>query len=211
LKETLEYLNEKFPKLERIGVYATAQDILRRSLDELESLRELKLGILYMGLESGDDEVLRKVHKGVESYQIVEAGRKIREAGILSSVTAILGLGGVEGSEKHALETARVLTDIDPDYAGALTLTLVPGTPLYEECRSGDFHPISPFRSLEELDMIIENSSFTNCFFSSMHASNYFSLRGTLPYDKERMMGELREILARKDASLLRPEFLRGL
>jgi Fe-S oxidoreductase len=113
LKETLEYLNEKFPKLERIGVYATAQDILRRSLDELESLRELKLGILYMGLESGDDEVLRKVHKGVESYQIVEAGRKIREAGILSSVTAILGLGGVEGSEKHALETARVLTDID--------------------------------------------------------------------------------------------------
>ncbi len=211
LKETLEYLNEKFPKLERIGIYATAQDILRRSLDELKSLKELKLGILYMGLESGDDEVLERVHKGVESYQMVEAGRKIREAGITSSVTVILGLGGVEGSEKHALETAKVLTDIDPDYAGALTLTLVPNTPLYEDWRRGDFHPVSPFESLQELKVIIENSSFTNCFFSSMHASNYLSIRGRLPHDKERMIKELGKVLARKDVSLLRPEFLRGL
>jgi len=211
LKEALEYLNEKFPHLERVGIYATAQDVLRRSVDELRSLRELKLGIAYMGVESGDDEVLRKVRKGVNYHQMVEAGRKLKEAGITSSVTVILGLAGVEGREKHAIETAKILSAIDPDYGGALTLTLVPGTPLYEEYRRGEFHPISPFKSLEELKMIIENSNFTDCFFSSMHASNYLSIRGRLPYDKESMIRELEAILARKDPSLLRPEFLRGL
>lgn len=211
LKEVLEYLKEKFPSLERVGIYATPQDLLRRSVDELKTLRELKLGIIYMGVESGDDEVLRKIQKGTDSHQIVEAGRKIKEAGILSSVTVILGLAGVEGSKKHALATAKALSDIDPDYAGALTLTLVPGTPLYQECQEGKFHPISPFNSLEELKMIVENVNFTSCFFSSMHASNYFSIRGTLPHDKEIMLKQLERILERRDSSLLRPEFLRGL
>jgi radical SAM superfamily enzyme YgiQ (UPF0313 family) len=211
LKQILEHLNERFPHLERVGTYATPQDILRRSLDELKELKGLKLGIIYMGVESGDDEVLCKVGKGVNYHQMVEAGRKAKEAGITLSVTAILGLGGVEKSEKHALETARILTDIDPDYTGALTLTLIPGTPLYQELRQGSFSPIPPFESLEELKMIIENSNFTDCFFSSMHASNYLSIRGRLPQDKGRMLKELEDILARKDASLLRPEFLRGL
>ena len=211
LREVLEYLNEKIPYLERIGIYATPQDILRRSSDELRSLKELKLSIFYMGVESGDDEVLQKVGKGVNCQQIVTAGRKAKEVGITLSVTVILGLAGIQGTEKHSLETAKILTDIDPDYAGALTLTLVPGTPLYEQSQRGDFHPISPFQSLEELKTIIENSSFTDCFFSSMHASNYVSVRGRLPHEKERMITELESILARRDHSLLRPEFLRGL
>ena len=109
------------------------------------------------------------------------------------------------------LETAGVLTEIDPDYAGALTLTLVPGTPLYEQWRRGEFHPISPFQSLGELRSIIDNSSFSDCFFSSMHASNYLSVRGRLPRDRERMTGDLGRVLAAEDPSLLRPEFLRGL
>jgi hypothetical protein len=109
------------------------------------------------------------------------------------------------------LETARVLTEIDPDYAGALTLTLVPGTPLYEQWERNEFHPLSPFQSLEELKLIIENSSFTDCFFSSMHASNYLSVRGRLPQDKERMLKQLDKVLAARDPALLRPEFLRGL
>ena len=211
LTEALSYLNEKFPHLERIGSYATPQDILRRSHDQLVELKKLKLFILYMGMESGDDKVLEKVGKGVNAQQLIQAGRKAREAGITLSVTVILGLGGVEGSEEHALATAKVLTDIDPDYAGALTLTLVPGTPLYRDWKQGEFHPISPMRSLEELKLIIENSSFTDCFFSSMHASNYFSVRGTLPRDKERMLAEIKAVLAARDPSLLRPEFLRGL
>lgn len=211
LVEVLEYLNEKFPNLERIGSYATPQDILRRSVDELKKLKELKLSIFYTGVESGDDEVLLKIGKGVNSRQVIDAGKKAKEVGIILSLTVILGLGGVEGSRKHVLETARVLSDIDPEYVGALTLTLVPGTPLWQNCEDGVFHPISPFESLEELKLMIENSSFTNCFFSSMHASNYLSVRGRLPQDKARMIKELERVLSGKDPAMLRPEFLRGL
>ena len=211
LVEVLRYLNEKLPFVERIGVYATPQDILRRSSDELKELRRLKLGIFYTGLETGDDELLQKIGKGVTPEDMVEGGKKVKEAGIVFSVTIILGLGGVEQSRKHALETARVLTRIDPEYAGALTLTLIPGTPLYEQWERDEFHPISPFQSLEELKLVIENSSFTDCFFSSMHASNYLSVRGRLPQDRARMLGEIEVLLARRDPSLLRPEFLRGL
>lgn len=211
LVEVLRYLNEKLPFVERIGVYATPQDILRRSSDELKELRRLKLGIFYTGLETGDDELLQKIGKGVTPEDMVEGGKKVKEAGIVFSVTIILGLGGVEQSRKHALETARVLTRIDPEYAGALTLTLIPGTPLYEQWERDEFHPISPFQSLEELKLVIENSSFTDCFFSSMHASNYLSVRGRLPQDRARMLGEIEVLLAKRDPSLLRPEFLRGL
>ncbi|MGQ9546766.1 MAG: radical SAM protein [Dehalococcoidia bacterium] len=211
LKEVLHYLNEKLPSIERIGTYATPQDILRRSVDELKELRQLKLGIFYTGLESGDDEVLRNIGKGTSSDQMIEAGRKVKEAGIIFSVTIILGLAGIEGSQKHALETARVLTQMDPEYVGALTLTFVPGTPLYEQRERGEFHPLSPFQSLEELKLIIENSSFTDCFFSSVHASNYLSVRGRLPRDKAKMLRQIENVLATRDPSLLRPEFLRGL
>ena len=211
LRQVLQYLNEKLPHVERIGTYATPQDILRRSIDELDELRRLKLGILYTGLETGDDELLQKIGKGVSSDELIEAGRKAKEAGITLSVTVILGLAGGDESRRHALETARVLTEIDPDYAGALTLTLVPGTPLYEQWERDEFHPLSPFQSLEELRLIIDNSGFTNCFFSSMHASNYLSVRGNLPQDRERMLRELEVVLAAGDPSLLRPEFLRGL
>ena len=211
LVDILEHLNKKFPDLERIGTYATPQDILRRNLEELRELKRLKLNIFYTGIESGDDEVLQRIGKGVSHDQMVEAGRKAKEAGITLSLTVILGLGGVDGSERHVLETARILSEIDPEYGGALTLTLVLGTPLYEEAQRGDFTLLSPFEFLAELKGIIENSSFTNCFFSSMHASNYLSVRGTLPTDKERVLREIQLVLDEGDSSMLRPEFLRGL
>ncbi len=209
LIEVLRYLNEKFPGLRRIATYATAQDILRRSVSELEDLRKLKLGIFYVGIESGDDDILHTIDKGVNHEQQVEAGKKVKEAGITLSVTIILGLGGVQGSQKHVLETARILSEIDPHYTGALTLTLVPNTPLYQEWKQGKFTLISPFKSLEELVMIIEHSNFTNCFFSSMHVSNYFSVRGMLPRDKVRMINEIKYVLEQGDTSLLRPEIFR--
>lgn len=211
LVEALQYLNDKFPHLERIASYGTPQDILRRSMDELKAVKDLKLGILYMGVESGDDDVLKQICKGVSHEQMVEAAKKVKESGILLSVTVILGLGGIKGSQKHALETSRILTEMDPDYAGALTLTLIPGIPLYEEWERGDFELISPFESLRELKAIVENSDFSNCFFSSMHASNYYAIRGSMPADKGKVLRQLDAILAKKDPALLRPEFLRGL
>jgi radical SAM superfamily enzyme YgiQ (UPF0313 family) len=211
LVAALTYLNQKLPSIQRIASYATAADILRRTPDELAALRKLKLGIVYIGLESGDDEILSHIVKGTDTSGMIEAARRAKAAGILTSVTVILGIAGVEGSEKHALATARVLSAMDPDYVGALTTTFVEGTPLHRELEEGRFHPVSAFDSLQELKTILENSTFTNCFFSSMHASNYFSIRGTLPSDKERMLRELTRVLQQGDPSTLRPEFLRGL
>ncbi len=211
LLEALQYLNQKFPRLQRIASYATPQDILRRSVEELKVLKEQKLGILYMGVESGDDEVLVKIRKNATHDQMVEAARKVKESGILLSVTVILGLGGVKGSEKHVSETARILTEMDPDYAGALTLTLIPGTALYEELERGEFELITPFDSLRELKGLVEHSNFSDCFFSSMHASNYFAIRGTMPGDKGKVLQQLNTLLSRKDPRLLRPEYMRGL
>ena len=218
LKEILEYLNLKLPQIQRIGAYATAQDVLRRSGDELKQLRALKLGILYIGLESGDDEILQKICKNVTAQQVIDAVQRVKQAGILTSVTVILGLGGVlqlkdtkAASDRHTLATAKALSAMDPDYAGALTMTLVPGTPMYDNAASGKFSLITPFESLKELLTIVENANFTNCFFSSMHASNYFSVRGTLPQDKEKMIKALEKIIKQGDPNSLRPEFLRGL
>ncbi|MBP7510003.1 MAG: radical SAM protein [Prolixibacteraceae bacterium] len=211
LLEALQYLNKKFPNLERIASYATPQDILRRSVAELKTLKEQKLGILYMGVESGDDEVLKRIKKNATHDEMVEAGKKVKEAGILLSVTVILGLGSIKGSARHVSETARILTEMDPDYAGALTLTLIPETPIYKELERGEFELITPFDSLQELKGMVEQSTFTNCFFSSMHASNYFSIRGTMPKDKAKVLKQLNTILSSKDPRLLRPEYMRGL
>jgi radical SAM superfamily enzyme YgiQ (UPF0313 family) len=218
LKEALEYLNQKLPNIERIASYATANDILRRSPEELNTLRKLKLGIIYIGLESGDDEILKHVCKNVTAQETIDAVKKVKAAGIQTSVTVILGLGGVLGmkdaraaSERHALATARALSEMDPDYGGALTMTLVPGTPMSDEYNAGTFSLITPFESLQELLMIVKNCKFTHCFFSSMHASNYFSIRGYMPEEKERMIKELENIIKQGDPAKLRPEYMRGL
>ncbi len=211
LVEVLEYLNKKFPYLERVGTYATPQSALIKSVDQLKELNRLGLKIAYLGVETGDEELLKKVKKGATYAQLVEAGRKLKEGGITLSVTVLLGLGGVEGSREHALKTARVLSDIDPDFAGALTLMLVPGTPLHKDWKEGRFSLISPFQSLEELKLMIENSNFTNCFFTANHASNYLPLKVRLPGQKAEVIEMIDKVLAKKDMSLLRPEFTRAL
>lgn len=210
LVEVLKYLNQRFPQLDRVGTYASPQSALIKSVDQLKELRQLGLKIAYMGVETGDEELLKDVDKGVTYDQIVEAGRKIKQAGITLSVTVILGLGGAEGSKNHALGTARILTDIDPDFAGTLTLILVPGTPLHKDWEEGRFKLVSPFQSLEELKVIIEKSSFTNCFFTANHASNYLPLKVRLPEQKEAVLKLIDEVLVSRDMSRLRPEFIRA-
>ncbi len=211
LLEVLKYLGRKFPNLERVGTYASPKSVLLKSPDELGELRELGLKIAYLGAETGDEELLLKVKKGATYDQIVEAGRKLKQAGITTSVTVILGLAGVEGSEQHAIKTGRILSDIDPDFAGALTLMLVPGTPLHKDWKEGRFSLISPFQSLVELKLIIENSDFTKCFFTSNHASNYLPVRARLPEQKAELVQMLDGVLASRDSSRLRPEYFRAL
>ncbi|MDQ1238958.1 MAG: hypothetical protein QG577_1143 [Thermodesulfobacteriota bacterium] len=207
----LESINEFFPSATRIGIYANAANILRKSLDDLKKLRDLKLGIIYMGVETGDRGLLQRICKGATYEELVEAGSRVKQAGILLSVTVLLGIGGVEGSEAHAKHTADILTDLDPDYVGALSLMLVPGTPLHDEYEKGLFHVPDPFGLIRELRTMIAESSFSRCVFRSNHASNYLPVKATLPRDKDSILAAIDTVLNARDKKHLRPEFLRAL
>ncbi len=211
LTEIMELVNRFHPEAERIGVYANAKDILRKSVDELKKLKELKLGIIYLGVETGDEKLLKKICKGSDYKQLVEAAHRVKESGIDLSVTVLLGIGGIEGSIDHAQGTAKILTDMDPDFVGALSVILVPGTPLHEEFSQGAFKLPDPFGLIKELRIVIAESSFTRCVFRSNHASNYLPVRATLPMDKEKILSAIDSILNSRDSRALRPEFLRAL
>ncbi len=206
-----EAVNEYIPSVERIGIYANARDILRKSLEELEELAALKLGIVYLGVETGDAELLEKICKGATYEQLVEAAHRVKQARIALSVTVLLGIGGIEGSRRHASGTAKILTEMDPDYVGALSVILVPGTPLHQEHVEGKFQLPDPFGLIEELRVMIAESSFTNCVFRSNHASNYLPVKATLPQDKEAILRAIDRVLEARDGASLRPEFLRAL
>ena len=211
LLQILSYLKVKLKGLERVGIYANAKDILRKDVKELKALKELGLGIIYLGMESGDPEVLRRIKKNATVDQLIRSARKVKDSGILLSVTVLLGIGGVEGSQVHARETGRVLSEMDPDYVGALSLMIVPGTPIEKEIETGRLVLPTPFGLIQELETMILNGQFTRCFFASNHASNYLPLRIRLPEQKEEVLKRIREVLQRKDPALLRPEYLRAL
>ncbi len=211
LLEILESIRRHIQVVERIGTYANAKSILRKSREELAALRDRGLQIIYLGVETGSEEVLRRIRKGVTYDQMVEAGRRVREAGITLSVTALLGIGGVELSMEHARETARILTDIDPEYVGMLTVMILPGTPLYEDFCSGAFVLPGVFNLLGELRTIVAESRLTDCFFTSNHASNYLPVRARLPADREKLLNLLDSVIEKRRLDFLRPEFLRGL
>jgi len=207
----LESLNEKIQGLRRVGIYGNAKSILRKTVEELKALKALKLGIIYLGVETGDKGLLEKVQKGATYEKMVEAGRRVKEAGITLSATVLLGLGGTEKSRQHALATAEILSEIDPDFASALTLMVVPGTPLDEEMQAGHFQLPPPFQLLEELKTIVEHSHFSRCYFTSNHASNYLPIKARLPRDKDAVVDFISRIISAGDSSFLRSEFSRGL
>ena len=209
--QILNLIETHIKGVKRVGTYANAKSIMRKTVNELIQLREHGLRIVYLGVETGNDDLLRKIKKGVTSGEMIEAGRRVKEAGIILSATVILGLGGIETSIEHAFDTARILTEINPDYASALTLMIVPGTPLYSDYISANFILPDKFEMLRELSIIIENSNFTNCFFTSNHASNYFPVRVSLPFEKSKAVDMIDAVIKNRDIKHLRPEYLRGL
>jgi radical SAM superfamily enzyme YgiQ (UPF0313 family) len=211
LKRILSYLKEKISGLERVGIYANAVDVLKKDTEELKELKDLGLGIIYLGLESGNREVLKRIRKNATVEQMIRASKRVKEAGILLSITVLLGIGGVELSQAHAEDTGKVLSEMDPDYVGALSLIIVPGTPIADELESGKLVLPTPFELIRELEIMVENCRFTNCFFASNHASNYLPLRIRMPGEKERALQMIQEVLKRKDPELLRPEYMRAL
>jgi radical SAM superfamily enzyme YgiQ (UPF0313 family) len=191
LKEILLCIKELFPECERIGIYSAPKDILRKSLEELKELHSLGLGIAYLGVESGSDEILKKIKKGVTSQEMIEAGKKILASGIKLSVTLISGLGGKEKWEEHAIESAKVINKIKPHYLGLLTLLLRLGTEMYDEVKKGKLELLNPKEVLKETKKLISNLNLTNCLFRSNHASNYVSLSGTLSVDRDKLLKEI--------------------
>ena len=162
----------------------------------------------YLGVETGSDELLRKVKKGVGAQQMLEAGVRLREAGMDLWVMILLGLGGREGSEQHILDTAAMMNEMKPRHLSALTLTLYPGTELYADYRAGKFQPITPMDSLREARLLIEKLEVDPLHFTCDHASNYVPLKGSLPEDKEPFLARLD--LALESGAGMRPEWSRG-
>ena len=211
LLQILGYLKIRLRGLERVGIYANAKDILQKDVEELRALKDQGLGIIYLGLESGDPEVLKRIKKNATVDQLIRAGKRVKESGILLSVTVILGIGGVVYSQAHAEATGKVLSEMDPEFVGALSLIVVPGTPIASEIETGKLVLPTTFGMIQELETMIKNCNFTHCFFASNHASNYLPLRIRMPEEKEEALRRIREVLQKRDPNLLRPEYLRAL
>lgn len=203
-------LKSKFPRLTRIGAYANTKSILAKSVDELIRLRENGLGILYLGVESGDDELLGWMQKGVTAAQTVKAGRRVKEAGIKLSVTVLLGIGGASRSIEHARATGMILSETGPDYVGALTTMIVPGTSLHAMQQAGKFSVPAPFEILKELAEMIARTEMRGIFFSN-HASNYLPLSIRMPAQRDQAVKTIQKFIEEGNESLLKPEGMRRL
>ncbi|MFH1242531.1 MAG: radical SAM protein [Pseudomonadota bacterium] len=205
----LDQIKEHLPWVRRVGAYANAKSIKMKSLEELKELRENGLGILYLGVETGDEGLLKRIRKGTSPQNLIDMGRKVREAGIKVSVTVLLGIGGRDGSLRHAKATGKLLSAMDPNYIGALTVMLIPGTPLYDELKEGKFELPSQEELLLELREMVANTNLTRGLFFSNHASNYLPIKARLPKGKQQALDEIDSAL-RGDIGL-RPEWMRGL
>jgi len=205
----LEALRDTFPKLRRVSCYATAQNLLEKSPEELARLRELGLKLLYIGPESGDDVTLKRIAKGADSAEHVAAAAKARAAGMKQSLIFLLGAGGAERSNEHAEASARLATAMDPEFLSALTLMLIPSTPIYKQAESGRFQLPSVENLLRELRIIVADANPSDAVFRCNHASNYIPIGGRLPRDRQTILEQI-------DAALsgdvpYRAEWSRGL
>ncbi len=198
-----------FPECSRIGIYGRADNILRKTDDELVSLRDAGLGIIYLGAESGSAEVLRRVNKGETPDEMILAVHRAESAGIPISVTFISGLGGRELMEEHAVETGKMIGAMGASYIGLMTLMIAPGSSISEDIQTGKFEPLTTQDVMRELDLILSSADCKkDCVIRSNHASNRLVLKGTLPQDRERLLDQVHR--AMKDEKLLRPDKYRG-
>ena len=211
LLRVFESLNQHFPRLTRISLYGSAKSLKTKTISELIELKKLKLGVIYIGMETGDDEIYRSINKFGSPQQTVETIQKVKNAGIKTNVTVILGLGGKKHTVQHAVNTGRILSQAKPEQIAALTLMIVEGTPLYNMKKKGDFTELDTFEFIEELKTLIENMEDFPCLFFSNHASNYIPVNARFPKDKQGIIQQLSTVLAKKKSFSLKPEWLRRL
>lgn len=209
LLHILERIEKALPWVTRVGIYANTKSIDMKTPEQLRELREHGLGIAYLGLESGDDVTLKAVRKRASAQKMIAMGKKIRGAGIKLSITVLLGLAGRDRSMQHAAETGKVLSAIDPEYVGALSLMLIPGTSLYNDYEAGEFELLEPDEMLRELRHMIEHTHLTKGLFHANHASNYLPIKARMPKDKQRTIQQIDQALAGNIS--LKPEWMRAL
>ena len=209
LLKILAEIESQLPWVTRVGVYANAKSLKMKTPDELRELKAHGLKIAYMGLETGDDVTLKKINKGATAETMIQMGRKAREADIKLSITVLLGIAGRDRSHIHAQETGRVLSAIDPEYVGALSLMLIPGTPLHQDHVSGEFPLIEPDEMLRELRTMIAHTDLSGGLFHANHASNCLPIRARLPKEKAATLELIDQGLSGNIA--LKPEWLRAL
>ncbi len=209
LERILDEIARLFPERERVTCYASPGSIQKRTPEELFRLRQKGLTMVYMGLESGCDAVLQRMRKGHTAADIVAAGQKINRAGILLSVTAISGLGGMDAWREHALDTATALSAMKPAYIGLLTLMVEPGTPLFDWVEQGTFALPDSRLILEETALLVAQLDCQGAVFRMNHASNYLTLRGTLNEDKQALLRRIQSAMSGRTD--LRPEYFRAL
>jgi len=208
----MNYIKQENKTIEDINVYGNSKAILRKTLEELKELKNAGLSIIYQGIESGNKDVLRKIRKGAFPDNMREAAAKVIESGIKLSQTVLLGIGGKEMSHEHARDTGKLLGEMSPDFASALTVMILPNTPLYKEYQEGKFVLPDKFGLLEELRIIIKNMNVKrNCYFTSNHASNYLPIRANLPQEQSMVLKLIDKVISSKDESILKPEHMRAL
>ncbi len=206
----LDKIREHLPWVKRVGTYANAKGIKMKRPEELAALKENGLGIVYLGVETGDDALLKKIQKGTTAENLINMGKRVMNAGIKLSVTVLLGLAGRgEASLRHARATGKLLTAMDPDYVGALTVMLIPGTPLYEEYRTSRFELLNEKELLLELREMVAHTDLTRGMFFSNHASNYLPIKARYPNGKQKALKLIDAAL--KGEVGLRPEWMRAL
>lgn len=208
----LKTLYRTFPSLRHVGTYVGPQSTLAKGVADLERLRQAGLTKAYLGVESGDDEVLKDTNKGVNAAQMLEAGKRLVETGFNLSSMVMLGIAGTgDKAKRHAALTAEITNQMKPRYLAALTFTPVPGTALFRKVESGAFVLPDPLETLEEMKIMFENITIDNLTFIGAHASNYLPVSGKLQKDKSAMLKTVNAVLSSGDMSVLRPDAMRGL
>ena len=211
LERVLTEIGVTMPWVQRVGIYGDSRSILAKGAGDLATLRDLGLGIVYFGAESGDPLTLREIRKGATVERQTEASQMVIEAGLKLSVMVLLGLAGRGNSERHARATGRFLVKASPTYSAALTVTPVPGTEMHSAVEDGSFELPDRWGMLQELRWMLEDMDGYRGVFHANHASNYLPLKLRLPRDRGATLDLLDSVIAQRDESRLMPEWARGL
>ena len=211
LLEIMQLINELLPDIQRVSAYCLPRNVKNKTVEELQTLREMGLSLVYVGCETGDDLILEKVSKGESWQSSLDALLKLQQAGIKRSVMILNGLGGLKYSEQHALNSASLMNEAQPEFLATLVVTFYKGPQRLQAGFEGEYQSLNPLQLAQEMKMMMSELELEKTIFRSDHASNYLVLKGVLNKDKERLLKTLDQVIHQPGSVALRPEWLRRL